>query len=189
MKVVIFASGRGSNANAIFDAVKSGILKNVSVSALVSDNKDAPALDIAENYGVKAVYLDPMRSGARFTAESEKVYIEFVENENPDLIVLAGFMRILPEKFVKKFGAKTINLHPSLLPAYKGKDSIKRAFEAGEKECGCSVHYVTEELDSGAIIAQKKVYVDADETLETLEAKVHLAEHELLVNVIANLTK
>ncbi len=189
MKVVIFASGRGSNANAIFSAVKNGKLKDVSISALVSDNKDAPALKIAENFGVKAVYLDPMRKGARFTPESEKTYIDFVEKENPDLIVLAGFMRILPADFVKKFGTKTINLHPSLLPAYKGINPIKRAFDAGEKECGCTVHYVTEELDSGAIIAQAKVSVDVDETLETLEAKIHLAEHELLVNVIANLSK
>ncbi len=187
MKIIIFASGRGSNANAIFSAIENGTLKNVSVLSLVSDNKDATALEIAKKHSIEAVYLDPLRKGARFTPESEKAYIDFVEKKNPDLIVLAGFMRILPSNFVEKFGPKTINLHPSLLPAYKGKDAIKRAFEAGEKECGCSVHYLSNELDSGDLIAQKKVIINSSDTLESLEEKVHLAEHELLVSVIANL--
>ncbi len=189
MKILIFASGHGSNANAIFSAIKNGFLKNVETLALVSDIQDAPALEIARSYGTKAVFLDPLCKGARFTEESEKTYIEFVENQTPDLIVLAGFMRILPDTFVQKFGAKTINLHPSLLPAYKGKDAIKRVFEAGDAECGCTVHYVSKQLDSGEIIAQKKVYRAPNETLDSLETKVHAAEHELLVSVIADLAK
>ncbi|MBE6414642.1 MAG: phosphoribosylglycinamide formyltransferase [Verrucomicrobiaceae bacterium] len=189
MKILVFASGRGSNARAIFNAIKDATLSNVEVLALVSDIADAPALKIAEEFGIKAVFIDPLRKGARFTEESEKHYIEFVEQHNPDLIVLAGFMRILPETFVSKFGLKTINLHPSLLPAYKGLDPIKRAFEANEKQSGCSIHWVSNELDGGAIIAQSPVDILSTDTLETLEEKVHKAEHKLMVEVIGNLSK
>ncbi|MBO5255501.1 MAG: phosphoribosylglycinamide formyltransferase [Opitutales bacterium] len=189
MKILVFASGRGSNARAIFQAIKNNTLKDVTVSALVSDIADAPALNIAKQYDIDAVFLDPLRKGARFTEESENNYIDFVKKHNPELIVLAGFMRILPEKFVSKFGSKTINLHPSILPAYKGKDAIKRAFEAKEKQCGCTVHWVSNELDSGTIIAQSKVDIYESDTLESLESKVHSAEHKLLVSVIADFAK
>ena len=187
MKLVILASGRGSNARAIMEAVKNGILKGTEISALISDNPDAPALGIAEEFGVKALFIDPMRKGARFTEESAQHYIDAIAAERPDLVVLAGFMRILPENFVSAFDGKTINLHPSLLPAYKGKDAIKRAFEAGEKFCGCSVHYVSTELDSGELIGQSMVEILPQDTLESLEAKVHRAEHALLVKTIADI--
>lgn len=187
MRLVILASGRGSNARAIMEAAKNGILKGTEISALISDNPDAPALEIAREFGVKALYVDPMRKGARFTEESAQRYIDCVAAENPDLVVLAGFMRILPENFVRAFDGKTINLHPSLLPAYKGKDAIKRAFEAGEKFCGCSVHYVSTELDSGELIGQSRVEILPQDTLESLEAKVHKAEHALLVKTIADI--
>ena len=189
MKILVFASGRGSNARAIFQAINSNHLKNVAAIALVSDIADAPALDVANEFDVEAIYINPLRKGARFTEESENSYIEFVEKANPDLIVLAGFMRILPERFVAKFGSKTINLHPSLLPAYKGLDPIKRAFEAKEKQSGCTIHWVSNELDGGAIIAQSPVDILPTDTLETLEEKVHKAEHKLMIEVIGNLSK
>lgn len=187
MKLVILASGRGSNARAVMEAVENKTLEGAEVSALISDNPDAPALGIAKEFGIKALYIDPMRKGARFTEESARRYIDAIAAENPDLVVLAGFMRILPENFVRAFDGKTINLHPSLLPAYKGKDAIKRAFEAGEKFCGCSVHYISTELDSGELIGQSKVEILPQDTLESLEAKVHEAEHALLVKTIADI--
>ncbi len=189
MKILVFASGRGSNARAIFNAIKNSTLPNVQPLALVSDIADAPALDVAKEFGIKAVFIDPLRKGARFTDESEKHYIEFVEEHNPDLMVGAGCMRILPENFVGKFGSKTINLHPSLLPAYKGINPIKRAFDAGEKYSGCTIHWVSNELDSGAIIDQSPVEILSTDTLETLEEKVHKAEHKLMVKVIGELSK
>ena len=189
MKIIIFASGKGSNAKAVFDAIKNQSLKNVEVLALVSDIADAPALQIAKENNVEAVFIDPRRKGARFTEESERSYIDFIEKKNPDMLVLLGFMRILPEKFVEKFGNKTINLHPSLLPAYKGINPIKRAFEAGEKYSGCSIHWVSNELDSGTIIDQFPVEILPEYTLEMLEENVHQAEHKLMVKVIGELSK
>lgn len=190
MKILIFASGYGSNAEAIMNATQAGgKLEGVEIAALASDNPDARALQVAKSRRIKAVYLNPERRGARFTPSSEKRYNDFVLSETPDLVVLAGFMRILPDSFVGLFGKKTINLHPSLLPAYKGKDSIKRAFEAGETKCGCTVHYVSSELDGGEIIAQREVEIAPSDTLETVEAKVHAAEHILLVDVVADIAK
>ena len=180
MKIAIFASGRGSNAEAVLEAVKNGTLKNVEVAALVSDNPDARALEVAKKYGVKAVFIDPKRKGARFSEEGERAYADFTEKLAPDLIFLLGFMRIL-------FKGKILNLHPSLLPAYKGLTPIKRAFEAGEKRTGCTVHYVTAELDGGETIAQKTVEILPADTLETLEEKIHEAEHKLVVEVLAQI--
>lgn len=189
MDVVIFASGQGSNAREILAAAGDGRLGGVKISAVVSDNPGAPALKIAESFGARAVYIDPMRKGARFSPEGEARYIDFIEKTKPDLIVLAGFMRILPEKFVENFSGIAINLHPSLLPAYKGKDAIKRAFEAGEKICGCTVHYISNELDGGEIIAQSRVEISPNDTLESLTEKVHSAERGLLLRVISDFSK
>ena len=189
MKIIIFASGKGSNAKAVFDAIKNQSLKNVEVLALVSDFADAPALQIAKENNVEAVFIDPLRKGARFTEESERSYIDFIEKKNPDMLVLLGFMRILPEKFVEKFGNKTINLHPSLLPKYKGLHPIQRAFEAGDEESGCSLHFVSNELDGGKIIAQSAVKIENTDTLELLEEKVHKAEHKLVVATLKSFSE
>lgn len=189
MNVLVFASGKGSNVRAILEAARKGLLPNVKIRAVASDNPGAPALQIAKEFGVEAAYIDPMRKGARFSPEGEMRYIEFAQKINPDLIVLAGFMRILPENFVEKFAGRAINLHPSLLPAYKGKDAIKRAFEAGEKTCGCTVHYVSNDLDGGEIIAQKKVDIDPADTLESLTEKVHRAEYALMADVLRKLSQ
>lgn len=187
MKIAIFASGRGSNAEAVLEAVKNGTLKNVEVAALVSDNPDARALKVAEKYGVNAVFIDPKHKGARFSEEGERDYADFIEKLAPDLIFLLGFMRILPQKFLEGFKGKILNLHPSLLPAYKGLTPIKRAFEAGEKRTGCTVHYVTAELDGGETLAQKTVEILPSDTLETLEEKIHAEEHKLVVEVLAQI--
>ena len=127
-----------------------------------------------------------MKKGARFSPEGEAAYLREMSAQSPDLVVLAGFMRILPDSIVEAFDGKMINLHPSLLPLYKGKDSIRRAFEAGEKQSGCSVHFVSGELDGGRIIAQKAVDILPTDTLETIEERVHKAEHELLPSVVAD---
>ena len=186
MKILIFASGYGSNAEAIMNATQAGgKLEGVEIAALASDNPDARALQVAKSRHIKAVYLNPERRGARFTPSSEKRYNDFVLSEAPDLVVLAGFMRILPDSIVREFEGKMINLHPSLLPAYKGKDAIRRAFEAGEARGGCSVHFVSGELDGGKVIAQKAVDILPSDTLETFEGRVHAAEHALLVGVVS----
>ena len=188
MKLIIFASGRGSNAHAIIRATQNGRLGNVRVLSLVSDNPDAPALKIARDFGCKAEYIDPGRTGARFTPDGAKRYADRIARSGVDLVVLSGFQRILPPELVSELKGRAINLHPSLLPDFKGKDAIRRAYESGAKRCGCTVHYVSDELDGGEIIAQSAVEITDGITLEELEAKVHEAEHELLPRVIAKIS-
>lgn len=187
MKIAILASGRGSNAKYILECVKNGSLKNVEVAAVISDKQDAPVLDIAKQYNVKSVYLDTMKSGAFFSEQGAQFYIENLQFVCAELIVMAGFMKILPDSILKAYKNRIINLHPSLLPAFKGKNAIKQAFEYGVKVGGCSVHFASSELDGGKIIAQSAVKIDNSDTLETFEANVHLAEHKLLVQVIADI--
>ncbi len=184
MNIAILASGRGTNARALFENKKNGKLANANIVGLISDISDSPSLSIAQEYGIKSIHIDTMRKGARFSNEASALYKKTLRDWNIDLVVLAGFMKILPPDFVEEFSNKIINLHPSLLPAFKGKDAIKQAFEAGVKVCGCTVHFVNNELDGGKIIAQKVVEVSPDDTLESLEEKVHKAEHILLPSVV-----
>jgi len=187
MNVVVMASGRGSNARALFEAERDGRLGGAKIVGLISDNPEARALEEARSFGKPAVCVPPEKSGARYPAQASAKCAELIRQWGASLVVLAGFMKILPPEFVGSFPGKIINLHPSLLPAYKGKDAIKCAFEAGEKQCGCTVHFVNNELDGGEIIAQKVVEIEPGCTLEKLEEKVHEAEHALLVGVVAQI--
>ncbi len=187
MKAAILSSGKGTNADAILNCIESGKISNLEVVALISDIADAPALNVAKRHNIPSIWLDPMRKGARFTSESAQNYIKFLKDAGVELVILAGFMRILPPEFVREFSNRTINLHPSLLPAFKGKDAIKQAFDAKAEKCGCTVHFVSDELDGGKIIAQKEVEILSSDTLETLEERVHQAEHILLPSVIADI--
>lgn len=187
MKTTILASGRGSNAKSILEKWRAGGLPGVEISALISDNPDAPALQIARDFGVKGIYLDPMRKGAFFSEKGAELYLENLRFVCSELVVLAGFMRILPPLITSAYKNRIINLHPSLLPAFKGKDAIGQAWNFGAKVSGCTVHFVNDELDGGRIIAQKAVEILPEDTLETFEAKIHKAEHELLPSVIAKI--
>jgi len=189
MNIVILASGRGSNAKRIFEVKKNGGLKNVEIKALLSDNPEAAALKIAEDFGIESRFVDTMRKGAFFNPEGTQNYINIIDSYNPDLIVLAGFMRILPVEFVEYYKDKIINLHPSLLPSFKGKHGILDAWNYGVKVSGCTVHYVNAELDAGKIIAQKVVPIEDNDTLESFEEKIHKAEYELLPKVIEDLSQ
>lgn len=187
MRVVILGSGRGSNAEAILRAEKSGELGGARVVAIFSDRADARILELGDEFGVPARYLDPAPFRTKLEGEAEARYIEAIEAVRPDLIVLAGFMRVIKARFIEAFAGKIINLHPSLLPAFRGLNAIRQAYESGAKYSGCTVHYVTAEVDAGPIIEQASVRIEPEDTLEMLEEKVHRAEHELLPKVIAHL--
>jgi len=189
MKIAILASGTGSNAKFLFESAKTGKIPNAEWTVLITDKQEALALKVAEEYGIKSVYIDPEHKGARFSASAAERCMKLLKESGTELVVLAGFMRILPPEFVEEYDGRMINLHPSLLPAFKGKDAIKQAFDYGVKVCGCSVHYVSNELDGGKIIAQEVVEVKDSDTLETLEMRVHDAEHKLLPEVVARFTK
>ena len=196
MKIVVLGSGRGSNAEAILNAQKAGSLGAARVVALVSDKVGAPILKLGHRFGIPADAIDS-NGAAKQTSPSHPdrkqaafiPYIEHIDRFEPDLIVLAGFMRIVPPVFIKTFQNRVINLHPSLLPAFPGLNSIRQAFDYGVKYTGCTVHWVTPQVDAGPIIDQAIVPIEKGDTVETLEAKVHAAEHQLLPNVIARLSR
>jgi phosphoribosylglycinamide formyltransferase-1 len=188
MRVVILGSGRGSNAEAILQAQQAERLGRAQVVKILSDKPDAGILALGSRFGVPAEFIDPAPFKTKLEGAGEERFIAAVRAGAPDLVVLAGFMRVLKPGFLDAFAGKIINLHPSLLPAFPGLDGIGQAFRAGVKETGCTVHYVTPEVDAGRIIEQARVPLAPGETLESLTAKVHAAEHQLLPAVIARLS-
>jgi len=188
MRIVILGSGRGSNAEAILRAQAAGRLGSGQVVQIFSDQPDAGILCLGERFGVPARYLDPAPFKTKLEGGGEQRYIETIRECAPDLVVLAGFMRVIKPGFLEAFAGKIINLHPSLLPSFPGLDAIGQAWARGVKITGCTVHYVTAEVDGGPIIDQAAVRIDPSDTLETLREKVHAAEHALLPSVIARLS-
>lgn len=168
-KIVVMGSGNGSNFEAIANYFKNKKGKDVDITC-ISDVENAKILKRAENLGIKNLYL-PFEKNAEF----------FKENKY-DLAVMAGYMRILDTETLKY--CKFINIHPSLLPAFPGKNAIKRAFESGVKVSGVTIHHVTEEVDKGRIIAQYPVFIDIMTTLEEFEKETHSVEHKLYPFVI-----
>jgi phosphoribosylglycinamide formyltransferase-1 len=187
--IVILGSGRGSNAEALLKSESKKKLGAAHIAAVISDHEDAGILALGQKYKVPAIYISPERKGARLSAEAEQAYIERIQSFSPKLIVLAGFMRIIGRPFIEAFEGRMINLHPSLLPSFPGINGIQQAYEHGVKITGCTVHWVTPDLDSGPIIDQKEVRIEASDTLEILTKKVHVAEHTLLPDVVARLSK
>ena len=188
MRVVILGSGRGSNAEAVLVAQQEGRLGRAHVVALFADKPDAGMLALGPRFGVPASYVDPAPFKTKLEGEGEARFIAAVRAAQADLVVLAGFMRVIKPGFLTAFAGKIINLHPSLLPSFPGLDGIGQAFRRGVKVTGCTVHGVTLEVDGGPIIDQAVVRVEACDTLESLAVKVHAAEHALLPAVIAKLS-
>ena len=188
MRVVILGSGRGSNAEALCIAQQEGRLGRARIAAIFADRPEAGILALGPRFGVDARYLDPAPFKTKLEGDGERRYIEAVGACAPDLVVLAGFMRVVKPGFLGAFEGKVINLHPSLLPSFPGLDGIGQAFRHGVKYTGCTVHYVTPEIDAGRIIDQAAVRIEDGDTVETLAVKVHAAEHRLLTDVVARLS-
>ncbi|MBK7512096.1 MAG: phosphoribosylglycinamide formyltransferase [Chloracidobacterium sp.] len=181
MKIGILISGRGSNMVAIVDAVNSGEIAGARVVVVVSDKADAGGIELARERGVETVVIE--RRG-RARAKHDAEIIAELKCRGVELVCLAGYMRLLSPSFVKAFPGRIINIHPSLLPAFPGLDAQRQAFEAGVKTTGCTVHFVDELLDHGEIILQKEVEVLADDTVETLSARILEQEHPLYVEAL-----
>ncbi len=177
MNIAVFVSGNGSNLQALIDAERMGNLADGRIILVVSDREDAFALKRAEKAGVEVLILKS--TGFSEREDYDKKVSEILEDKNIDLIVLAGFMRILSDFFVDKYDGRIINIHPALLPLFKGAHGIRDAFEAGAKDTGATVHFVTRELDSGPIILQESIKIEESDTLESLEEKIHKIEHKL----------
>lgn len=187
MRLVILGSGRGSNAEAILEAQKAGRLGSARVVQILSDRADARIISLGERFGVPAAFVDPAPFKTKLEGEGEARFITAISRCAPDLVVLAGFMRVLKPGFLEAFAGRIINLHPSLLPSFPGLDAIGQAWKRGVKVTGCTVHYVTAEVDGGPIIDQAVVRIEPGDTLESLTERVHAAEHALLPAVLARL--
>ena len=177
MKVGVMASGRGSNFQAIIDSIASGESPDVEIAQLVVNKSNAYAVKRAKKNKIKCNYVD---SAAITREEFDKEVIKIMEASKVEIIVLAGFMRILSPLFIKKYKNKILNIHPSLLPSFPGANAHKDALQYGVKISGCTVHLVDENIDSGPIIMQASVEINENESEESLSKKILFHEHKLL---------
>jgi phosphoribosylglycinamide formyltransferase-1 len=172
-RIGVISSGRGENARYIIEAARSGYLP-AEVAIVLADQRDAGALKIARELGVEAHFLDP--SGLS-RAEYDALLIDHLDRVGVDLVVLTGYMRILSPEFVRHFKNRTINIHPALLPAFRGLDAFQQALDYGVKVTGTTIHLVDEDVDHGPIIHQVPVEVRDDDTHESLKARIQEAEY------------
>ncbi|SFB88528.1 phosphoribosylglycinamide formyltransferase-1 [Marinospirillum celere] len=181
-RLVVLISGNGSNLQALLDAQQSEEGLGGQIVAVVSDQADAYGLERARQAGVAAEVLPAGTYTSR--EDYDQALIRLIDDYQPDLLVLAGFMRILSPAFVLRYHGRLLNIHPSLLPKYKGLHTHRRALEAGDNEHGVSIHFVTEELDGGPLVIQAKVPVEVDDDEKTLARRVQVKEHLLYPIVV-----
>ena len=183
LAIGILGSGKGSNCRAILEQIRTAKLA-AEARLIISDVFDAPILDIAHEFEVPNAYLPPGQFRTRLEPAVELELVKMLKAAGVDLVVLAGFMRVLKEPMLNAFPRHIINLHPSLLPKFPGLEAWKQALTAGEKLTGCTVHYVDAGVDSGEIIAQRKVPVLPNDTPDSLHNRIQIAERELYPEVI-----
>lgn len=182
-KVSVFVSGGGSNFQAIMDAA----IEGVRIVSVICDRPGARAIDRAKAAGVPVETVDRSLYESRGDFEAE--ILARLAPCDPDLIVLAGFMRVLSPEFVKRFEGRIVNIHPSLLPAFRGMNAVRQALAAGVAEAGCTIHFVDEGLDTGPVITAARVAVEPGDTEQTLSEKIHKLEHKIYPEVIGKLAR
>jgi phosphoribosylglycinamide formyltransferase-1 len=176
MNIAVLVSGRGSNLQAMIDSIENGYLK-ARISVVISDIENAYALGRAKKHGVEAVFVDPEKYSSKELYEKQVLAV--LKKHNAELILLAGYMKILGKTLLSAYKDRILNIHPALLPAFPGLHAQKQAFEHGVKVAGCTVHFVDETLDGGAIILQRCVEVKEDDTYETLADRILEQEHKI----------
>jgi len=181
-RLAVLISGNGSNLQAIIDACRAGTL-DASIAVVVSNEPGAFGLERARRAGVASEVMDHRLYADR--TGYDRALAALLDRYAPDLVVLAGFMRILTPGFVEHFSGRIINLHPSLLPKFPGLNTHRRAIEAGDREHGASVHFVTADLDAGPVIIQRSIPILPDDTPESLQHRVHAVEHQILPTAIS----
>ena len=188
LPIGILGSGKGSNCRAILERIRSGEL-SAEARLVVSDVLEASILDMAREFGVANAYLPPGRFRTRLEPAVEDQLVKMLRDADVELVVLAGFMRVLHEPMLKAFPRRIINIHPSLLPKFPGLQAWNQALVAGETVTGCTVHYVDDQIDHGQILAQKKVRILPNDTAESLHSRIQEIEHALYPAVIAEFCK
>lgn len=184
-RIAVFASGSGSNFEAIASSILNKDITNASIEVLITDKADAFALERAKKFGIDSQVFLPKNYESK--EDYEKAILLALKEKNIDFIVLAGYMRLVGSKLLEAYEGEMINIHPSLLPAFKGKDAIQMALDYGVKMTGVTVHWVDSGMDTGKIIAQEAVRVNEEDTYESLAQKIHQIEHSLYPKVINGL--
>ena len=184
----MLGSGKGSNFVAIADAIAAGQLP-AEVSIVLSDVENAGILEHARQRNLPSRFIAPGKFRTKLDEDAERAYVTALQEAKVDLIVLAGFMRVLKGDFLRAFEGRIVNVHPSLLPSFPGLEAWKQALDQGVKVTGCTVHFVDAGVDSGAIIGQQTVPVLDDDTAATLHARIHAAEHELYPKCVAEIAR
>ena len=184
----ILGSGKGSNCRAILESIRSGALA-AEARVVISDVLDAPILEIAREFSIPNAYLPPGQFRTRLEPNVEAELAQMLRDAEVELVVLAGFMRVLKLPMLQAFPRRIINIHPSLLPKFPGLEAWKQALNAGETVTGCTVHYVDDKIDHGDIIAQRVVPILPNDSAESLHARIQVTEHELYPAVIAKLCR
>ena len=183
LRLGILGSGKGTNCRAILERIQAGEL-HAQARVVISDVFDAPILDIAREFAVPNAYLPPGHFKTRLEPQTETQLVQMLRQAEVELVILAGFMRVLKTPMLEAFPRRILNIHPSLLPKFPGLSAWSQALASGEKVTGCTVHFVDEQIDHGTIIAQREVPILPDDDADTLHARIQVAERELYPEVI-----
>lgn len=185
-KIAIFASGTGSNFDAIVEAIEAGKIP-ATVELMVCDKVGAKVIDKAKAKNIETLVFTAKEFASK--AEYEAMLVNALKEKGVEWLILAGFMRLLGPTLLEAYPHKIINIHPSLLPKYKGIDAVERAVEAGDREIGVSIHYVDEGMDTGELIAQESISLTGEERLDEVKTMIHKVEHQLYPATLAKLLK
>jgi phosphoribosylglycinamide formyltransferase-1 len=188
LKLGILGSGKGSNFRAIANAIAAGAL-DAEVRVVISDVEDAGILALARERHMRAEYVAPGKFRTKLEPEAEQRIVALLKEAGVELVVLAGWMRMIKTPLLEAFPRKIINIHPSLLPEFPGLEAWTQALAAGVRETGCTVHYVDFGMDTGDVIAQSRVPIFSSDTPEELHARIQVAEHELYPEVIGEFAR
>jgi phosphoribosylglycinamide formyltransferase 1 len=188
LRLGVLGSGKGSNFRAIMEAINKGWLE-AEVRMVISDVEDAGILNLARDFGVPSCYVPPGRFRTKLEPEIEDKIVRILQDAEVELVVLAGFMRVVKQVMLNAFAGHIINIHPSLLPKFRGVEAWTQALKANEQITGCTVHYVDAGVDTGEILAQESVPILSNDTPERLHARIQTAEHALLPSVIASIAR
>lgn len=188
LRIGVIGSGKGSNFRAILEAVRNGAL-DVEIALVLSDRADAGILTLAGEAGIAARVIEESKFRTKLSPEVEAGVVEALRAGGAELVVLAGYMRMVGSPLLEAYPRRIINIHPSLLPKYPGLEAWRQALEAGEAVTGCTVHFVDAGMDTGEVIEQAEVPVLAGDTAESLHERIQLAEHVLLPRVIARFAR
>jgi phosphoribosylglycinamide formyltransferase-1 len=188
LRLGVLGSGYGSNLAAICRAIDQGVLP-ARIAAVLSDQPGARILELGRTVGARTECIVPGIARGRLDPATEEKLVAILREERVELVILAGFMRIIGPALLAAYPRRIINVHPSLLPNHRGAQAAAQALAAGDRMTGCTVHYVDQGVDTGEIIAQQEVEVRPDDTAETLQARIQVAEHALLPSVIATFAR